>query len=454
METENDKKEIFETMPVPKALMNMAIPMIISQLIILIYNMADTFFVGRANNPNMVAGISVILPVFNICLAIAGLTGVGGGTLISRLLGIDREDEARRVSVFSIYFSLLVTLFFSLASYLFMDQILGLLGAGGDTLAYARQYAFWVVVLGGIPTVLSNVLSNLIRSVGYSAQASFGVAMGGVLNIALDPLFMFVILPEGNATLGAGMATFISNCMASAYFLIILYRSRNEQVITMSPRWGMPESASIRSVFVVGIPSAISSLLFDLNSTVLNRLMVSYGDEALAAIGIVVKVERFPLNIGVGLCQGMVPLLAYNFSSHNYERMNDVLHCARRTGLLIGLASIIIYEFGAPLLMRLFIDDTMTVYLGSNFLRMRILATPFMFLCFSHVHTFNAYGEGQLSLFLSVLRWAIVNIPMLFLMNAVFGIYGLACSQVVSDIIVSSISALVYRWYRNTRLNE
>ncbi len=452
MQTENDKKEVFETMPVPKALVNMCVPMIISQLIVLIYNLADTFFVGRANNPYMVAGISLILPVFNICLSISGLTGVGGGTLISRLLGTGREDEARRVSAFSIYVAVIIALFFSLGAYIFMDRILIFLGAGENTIAYARQYAFWVVVLGGVPTVLSNVLSNLIRCNGYSAQASFGVAMGGILNMVFDPLFMFVIFPRGNEALGAGMATFLSNCMASAYFLIMIYRTRDEQVITLSPKWGMPDRESIRSVFAVGIPSALSSLLFDLNNTVLNRLMSGYGDEALAAIGIVVKVERFPLNICTGICQGMVPLLAYNFSSSDYDRMNEILRCARIAGLFVGLGSIILYEAGAPLLVRLFIQETTTVYLGTNFLRLRILAAPFLFLAFSYVHTFNAYGEGRISLFLSVFRWAIVNIPMLFVLNAVFGIYGLACSQLVGDAIVSATCFFVYRRYRRTKL--
>ncbi len=452
MQTENDKKEVFETMPVPKALVNMCVPMIISQLIVLIYNLADTFFVGRANNPYMVAGISLILPVFNICLAIAGLTGAGGGTLISRLLGTDRRDEARRVSAFSIYVALLIALLFSLGAYFFMDQLLIFLGAGENTISYARQYIFWVVVLGGIPTVFSNVMSNLIRCNGYSSQASFGIALGGILNIIFDPLFMFVILPQGNEALGAGMATFLSNCIASAYFIITLYRTRNEQVITLNPKWGLPERESIRSVFAVGIPSALSSLLFDVNNTVLNRLMSGYGDEALAAIGIVVKAERFPLNICTGICQGMVPLLAYNYSSRNYDRMNDVLRYARIAGLLVGFVSIILYEAGAPLLISLFIRESETVYFGTNFLRLRILAAPFLFLAFSYSHTFNAYGEGRISLFLSVIRWAVVNIPMLFLLNSLFGMYGLAASQLTGDAIVTLISFFVYRRYKKTKL--
>ncbi len=452
MQTENEKKEIFESMPVGRALRIMAVPMVISQLIILIYNMADTFFVGRANNAYMVAGISMILPVFNICLSIAGLSGVGGGTLISRLMGRGNNDEARRVSVFSIYMSVIVAVFFSIVMFFFMDPILTLIGASENTISYARQYAFWVVVLGSVPTVLSNVFSNLIRSVGFSSQASFGIAMGGVLNIILDPLFMFVLLPAGSEALGAGMATFTSNCVACIYFLITLYRTRSKQLITLNPKWGMPSGRSIRSVFWVGIPSSLSTLLFDLDYTVLDRLMVAYGDEALAAIGIVVKAERFPLNVGIGICQGMVPLLAYNFSSHDYKRMDDILHCARTVGILIGIGSVIVYEIGAPLLMHIFIDDAVTVSLGTDFLRVRILATPFMFMCFSYVNTFNAFGEGNMSLLLGVLRWAVVNIPMLFILSMTFGMYGLVWSQFICDTFVALISWFIYRHYRTTKL--
>ncbi len=187
-----NQKEIFESLPVPAALRAMAVPAVISQLIVLIYNMADTFYVGQTDNPYMVAGTSLILPVFNITLCLAGLAGVGGGALISRLLGQNREDEARRVSVFAIYLALLVAAAFSLGMGIFMEPVLGLLGAGENTYRYARQYALCVIVLGGIPTVLSNVLSNLIRSIGRSKEAGNGIVLGGLLNIALDPLFMFV----------------------------------------------------------------------------------------------------------------------------------------------------------------------------------------------------------------------------------------------------------------------
>ncbi len=448
LENETDKRQIFETVPVPSAVRIMAVPMIISQLIVLIYNMADTFFVGRTNDPLMVAGISMILPVFNICLSLSGLAGVGGGTLISRLLGVDRPEEAEKVSVFCVYFSILISAIFAIAIAIFMEPLLRLLGADGNTLLYAKQYTFCVVVLGGIPTVLSNTLSNLLRSVGFTKQASFGIALGGVLNIALDPLFMFVILPSGHQVLGVGIATLISNCVACLYFLITIHHSRGKHVITLDIKKGMPTGKSIRAVFNVGIPSSLTTLLFDLDYVVLDRLMIAYGDVSLAAVGIVLKVERLPLNVGIGLCQGIVPLIAYNFASGAHERMDHIIRFSRKTGVLIGLICVCAYELGAVWLIRFFISDAETVMLGTHFIRIRILATPMMFLCFSMVHIFNAFGEGHTALFLGVCRWAVINIPMLFLLDRLFGIYGLVWSQFISDSIMALISYIVYRRYR------
>ncbi len=447
-QTTTDKTEIFETMPVPSAVRTMALPMVISQIIILIYNMADTFYLGRTNDPLMVASVSMILPAFNLTLSMAGITGVGGGTLISRLLGTGQTKEAEKASAFSIWFSVLIAGLFSLSVAIFMDPLLMALGAGADTIDFARQYTFFVLVLGGIPTVLSNVLSNLIRSVGYSRQASFGIAMGGVLNILLDPLFMFVLLPAGYEVLGVGIATCISNYTACLYFIITIYRTHKEHVITANLKKGMPTGRSIRSIFGVGIPSSVATLLFDVDYVVLDRLMVGYGDIPLAAIGIVLKAERFPLNVGIGICQGVEPLIAYNYASGDHKRMDEIINYSRRIGLLIAIASVILYEIFARQLLTFFIAEEETVLLGTNFLRIRILATPFMFLCFSMVHIFNAFGRGRIALFLGITRWAVINIPMLFILNNLVGIYGLVWSQLVSDILMATISFVIYYFYR------
>ncbi len=437
------REDIFRNLPIPSALRTMVLPSVASQLIVLIYNMADTFYVGQTNNPYMVAATSLILPVFNITLCLAGLAGVGGGSLISRLLGQGKEEEARRVGTFSLYLGLSIAAFFSLGMGLGMEPILTLLGAGENTYQYARQYALSVIVAGGVPTVLSNVLSNLIRSIGRSREAGAGIILGGLLNIALDPLFMFVLLPEGMEVLGAGVATCLSNCVACCFFFVVLLRMGKGAVITFRPG-GMARRGSVAAIFAVGVPSAVTTFLFDLDYVILDKLMVSYDDLALAAIGIVLKVERFPLNVGVGICQGMMPLVAYNYAAGDRRRLSETIRLARRAGLIIAVASIVLYEIFAVPLTQLFLKDGETVALAAQFLRARVLATPLMFLSFFTVYLFQAFGKGQISLLLGTVRWLGFNIPMLFLLNALFQMYGLVWSQVAADTLTVAMSFAVY----------
>ena len=446
------QEDIFRNLPIPVALRKMIIPTVTSQLIVLIYNMADTFYVGQTNNPYMVAGTSLILPVFNITTCLAGLAGIGGGSLVSRLLGKGDEAEARRVGTFSAYLGISVAALFSLLLGLFMEPALHLLGADESTYQFARQYTTCVIVAGGVPTVLSNVLSNLIRSVGRSREAGVGIILGGLLNIALDPLFMFVLLPDGYEVLGAGIATLLSNCIACGFFLVVLLRMGKGAVITLNPRVGLARRESILAVFAVGVPSAITSFLFDIDYVILDKLMVSYDNLALAAIGIVLKVERFPLNVGIGICQGMMPLVAYNYTSGDRQRLADTIRLARTLGLVVAAVSIVLYEMFAAPLTQLFLDDAQTVTLAAQFLRARVLATPLMFLSFFTVYLFQAFGKGHISLLLGSTRWLVFNIPMLFILNALFGMYGLVWSQVTADTLTVAMSFIVYFKFRPAML--
>lgn len=219
MET-NDKTALFETMPVGKALLTMAIPTIVSQLITMIYNLADTFFIGLTNDPYKVAAASVVSILFFILTALSNLFGVGGGSLMSRLLGERHEEEAKRVGTFSIYGSLAVTVICSLICLLFTESLARLLGASDNTVGYASDYLFWAVVVGGIPSTIGITMSFLLRSAGYSKESGIGLAIGGIANIILDPLFMFVILPQGNEVTGAAIATMLSNIITLLYFFL------------------------------------------------------------------------------------------------------------------------------------------------------------------------------------------------------------------------------------------
>lgn len=451
-QTDNANIELFENMPVPKAVSTMAIPTIMGQLIVLIYNIADTFFLGKTNNPDMVAAASLILPVFNISLSLAGLAGVGGGALISRLLGSKNYEEAKKVSSFSIYFCVILAGIFSMLTLMFMRPLLSVLGANEATYGFARGYAICVIVLGGIPTVLSNTLSSLLRSVGESKRAGFGVMMGGIINIVLDPIFMFVLLPAGREIIGAGIATFLSNIISCIYFVVIMIKLGKTSVLRLYSIKKVPLMSSIKSIFGVGIPSCVATLLFDCDYIVLDKLMSGYGNFALAAVGIVLKAERLPLNVGIGLCQGMMPIIAYNYSAKNIKRYKDVKNFSRLAGIVFSLLSVSMYLIFAHNIINIFIDNAETIRLGTTFLRVRSLATPLMFLSFFHVYLFNGVGEGKRALFLGVMRWAVFNIPMLFILNYFIGMYGLVWSQITADIFTVALSLYVYERFNREKL--
>jgi len=221
--TKTDKTEIFETRPIPSALAAMAIPTIMSQLITLIYNVADTWFIGQTDNPYMVAASSLVATVFLMTVAVSNLFGVGGGSLVVRLLGSGDRDEAEKVASLSLVMAAGSAAAFSLFCLVFMDPLLQVLGASENTVGYAKQYLVFVVIIGCLPTVLSNTMSAMLRNIGYSRQAAFGLSMGGILNVVLDPIFMFILLPDGYQVLGAALATMLSNVAAFVYY-VLTYR--------------------------------------------------------------------------------------------------------------------------------------------------------------------------------------------------------------------------------------
>ena len=437
-------REIFETRPVPSALAKMAIPTIISQLITLVYNIADTWFIGQTNNPYMVAASSLVLTIFMMTTAIANLFGVGGGSLAVRLLGKKDEEEAKKVASFSVIMAAGASMMFSILCLIFMNPMLRLLGASDHTIGYAKQYLLFVVVIGGLPTVLANTMSSMVRNIGHSREAGFGLGMGGVLNVILDPIFMFVILPDGYQVMGAAIATMLSNMITFIYFILVYRRLSGHTILSLPRKLERIRPESSSSLFSVGIPAAMSLLLFDLTNMVINRLASGHGDIELAAMGIVLKVERLPLNIGIGICLGMTPLVAYNYAARNHKRMKQFFSAARLAGLVVSVCCVILYRICAPYIMRAFIANADTIRFGTEFLQARCFATPFMFLSFHMVHFMQAVDRGKISFYLAVIRQLCLNIPIVILMNYLLGMTGIVWTQMTADIINVIVSYIIY----------
>ena len=439
-----DKTEIFERMPVPKALAVMAVPTIISQLITLVYNIADTWFIAQTDNPYMVAASSLVLTVYLLVSAVADLFAVGGGSLVVRLLGAKEEDEARKVASWSLSMSALSAVAFSALCLVFMNPLLRLLGASDQTIGYAREYLLFVVVIGGLPTMLGRTMSSMLRNIGYSREAGFGLSLGGMLNVLLDPIIMFVIMPDGYQVMGAAIATMVSNVVSLVYFAIVYRRVRGNTILELPRKLAKIQKKSVKSLFSVGIPAAVSFMLYDLTNMVINALSASHGDLELAAMGIVLKVERLPLNICIGICLGMMPLIAYNFASGNRERMRKFFNAARLAGIAVSLVSLVMYRLWASQIIRAFIQDEMTVVYGTEFLRVRCFSAIFMFLSFNMVHFMQAVDRGRISLWLAVIRQLCLNIPLLLIMNRLLGMTGIVWTQTLADVINVAVSYVIY----------
>ena len=444
MKRMTDKTFIFEMMKVPKALFVMSLPAILSQIIILIYNLADTYFIGKTNNTFMVGAVSLVLAFYLMLVVIANIFGVGGGSLITRLLGANKPEEARKVCSYTIIWTVIVAISFSLLSLALMEPILKVLGASADTIGFAKQYTLFTIVIGGLPTVLAMMLPMLIRSVGYSKESSFGIIIGALLNIGLDPLFMFVIFPKGYEVVGAGIATMISNFLAATYFIIVVFKLKNKTVLSFPKRFERLEKESYKSFFMVGVPAGLIMLLFNIVSIIFTRIGASYSDSTLAAIGIILKIERIPLNITLGTCLGMVPCVAYNYAKKDYKRMDNFFYLSLAFVLLFTIICMLLFFFLAKPLVSIFIKDEEVISIGTMFLKARSFYIPFMAIGFVIINYTQAINHGKESFLLTVSRHLILSIPLMLILNFIFGISALSWSQLIADILQAIISILVF----------
>ncbi|GAA6492742.1 MATE family efflux transporter [Candidatus Bariatricus faecipullorum] len=437
--TKLSEKELFETAPVPRAVATLAIPTIISQVVTMIYNLADTFFIGQIGNPYMVAAVSLVSPWFNLLTALGNLFGLGGSSLISRLLGAKQEKDIKYVSAFSIWGGAAVTLLFSIGTYLARRPLLTFLGASPDTYGFAESYLFWVVVLGGVPTMVSLTLGHLLRSEGHARPASAGMMLGGILNVVLDPVLIFGF---DMGVAGAAIATAFSNAASVVFFVIQYIRLGKKSAVSLHPRYFT--FRFVGQIFSVGLASALATALGNASNMVIVRLASGYGDIPVAAYGIVKRIDQVPLNVSMGLCQGFMPLVGYNYASGDYRRMRAVSFFSWKTALVMSACFVACFAIFAPQILHLFIPEAETSALGASFLRIACLAVPLTSVNFLISYTLQAMGKGVQSAALTFGRQGLLNIPLLILMNLVVGLYGMIWTQLVVEVIMLPVSLGMY----------
>ena len=433
---------LFEQMPIPRAVAKLAVPTILSSLVTVLYNLADTYFVGMLNNSVQNAAVTLAAPLILAFNAVNNLFGVGSSSMMSRALGSRDYETVHRSSAFGFYCSIFCGLLFSLLYVIFQPFVLTILGADTTTAEATAGYLRWTVACGAAPTILNVVMAYLVRAEGAALHASIGTMSGCILNIILDPIF---ILPWGlnMGAEGAGLATFLSNCVACGYFFVLLYVKRENTHVCIKPSMFCLKRKIVLGVCGVGIPASIQNLLNVTGMTVLNNFTSSYGSDAVAAMGITQKINMVPMQIAMGLSQGIMPLISYNYASGNTPRMKKTLTFATKIAISSLVAVAAGYFVGAGFLVRLFMQNPEIVAYGTRFLRGFCLGLPFLCMDFLAVGVFQAVGLGKNAFVFAILRKVVLEIPALIILNALFPLYGLAYAQFAAEIILAAAAVVV-----------
>lgn len=452
-----DKKKeyLFESAPIPKAVVTLAVPTVISALVMVLYNLADTYFVGMLNDPVQNAAVTLSAPLLLAFNAVNNLFGVGTSSMMSRGLGAKDYDLVSKSSAFGFYCSLFFGIVYSVIYTLFSGSFLTMLGADSQTIAATAEYLKWTVSFGAAPAILNVVMAYLVRSEGATLHASIGTMSGCILNMILDPVF---VLPWGlnMGSAGAGLATFISNCVACCYFFVLIFIKRKKTYVCINPKkFGFKKSV-VFGIFAVGIPACIQNLLNVTGMTVLNNFTADFGADAVAAMGIAYKVNMVPMNIAWGVSQGIMPLISYNFSSGNHQRMKKAIILSAKISQLFLITVAACFFIFSPNVISLFIVNSSVINYGAAFLRGMCFGLPFLAMDFLAVNVFQACGMGGKSLVFAIMRKIILEIPALFILNALFPLYGLAYAQLCAELVlaIAAVVVLVRMFKRLEREKE
>ncbi len=446
----NKEKEIFENKPIFKAIMNLAIPAIIGQLILVIYNLADTFFVGLTKDDSLITAVTICMPAFMFLSAISNLFGVGASSVISRSLGKQNIKRASNASSFAFYGCLLISALYCLFTFLFSDAFVNILG-GSNELVHnlSKNYIFISVFLCGIPTCLSTLFSHLIRAQGKSLEASLGIVIGGVLNIILDPLFMFVIFKNQPASFGAALATGLSNVFAMIYYIIVFIVMKNKLLFSIRFNKEMFKNNLPSEVLVIGLPACLMTLCENISYAILDNLMSQVSLIAQTGIGVAKKVNMFAHSLVRGMTQGVLPLIGYNKSSGNRTRMKKVVFESMLISFIIALSCTTISILFAKELTSIFIQDKTTgsFEYGIKFLRILCIGAPFSALAYTIISFFQAVGKAWRSLILALLRKGILDIPLMFILINACSPYGIVIATPIADFICCITSLILFFLY-------
>lgn len=429
--------DLFEKAPVPKAVATMAVPTMISMLVVVIYNMADTFFIGQTKDPLQVAAVSLATPVFMIFMALGHLFGIGGSSAISRALGERRKDRAWHISSFCCYGLLGLGVMVAVISVLGMEQILHLIGASENTIGFARQYL--TIISIGAPTIMfSTAFANILRGEGASRESMIGNLLGTIVNIILDPV---MILGLGWGVSGAALATIIGNI--AACFFYISYYVRGKSMLSIRVKDFRMGDGIAASVAAIGIPASLNNILMSFANIILNQALVGYGDTPVAAMGVALKSNMLVVLLQIGLCVGIQPLIGYNYGSGNKKRLMQVFKFTGVVSVIMGMLLTLFMIIARKTMIQVFINDAEVVSYGIRMVVALQLSAPFIGILFLCINTIQGMGKALPSLILTVCRQGLIFIPLIFILNAMLGLDGVIYAQPAADYLSILVGIMI-----------
>jgi putative MATE family efflux protein len=432
------KLEIFRTAPVPKTVMQNALPAMAAMLMILVYNLADTFFIGQTHDALMLAAVSLATPVFLTFLSLGTLFGIGGTSVISRALGEGNHTKAKRACSFCFWGCIMVGVILCTLMLVFIDPILKLAGASAETYPYAKDYLS-IVVLAGPLVIISNCYGNVVRTEGESAKAMLGLLLGNLANVILDPVF---ILGFGMNTKGAAIATVIGNIIGAGYY--ILYFLKGKSLLSISPGdFKVGEGVAV-GVLAIGVPAALGEVLMSVSQITINSQMSNYGDMPIAGMGVAMKVVMISGMICMGLGQGIQPILGYCVGAKLWARFKAVFRFAMLFALVLGTALAVLCYIFTSQIVSAFLNDPDASDYAVSFARILLTTSALFAVFYCLVNAIQAMGAATPALLISMSRQGLIFIPALFILQAIMGLNGLIWAQPVADVLSIVIATVLF----------
>ena len=432
------QNSIFQEKNISKAYIVLSMPLVMSMVVTLIYNLADTFFVAQTNNTDLVAGVSLGTPVFTLLMAVGNVFAQGGSSLISRLLGQKDQNNVRRVSSFSFYVSIITGAVIGIFLLVLRTPVLYLLGATAETMAHASSYYTWLAI-GAPVIVLSFIHSNLLRAEGRSKESMIGSVIGTVVNIVLDPI---LISGLGLGAAGAAIATVIGYLCTDVFLAVIVYR--NSLNLSMQPKEIRIQGRFVGQILGIGIPAALVNILQSISMILTNQFLLPYGNEAIAAMGIAMKVSMIALLIITGFCFGGSPLFGYYYGANDTERMQACMKFSFRFLLIIAAVLTVLVYIAAPVLIRGMMDQESILAHGILMLRWQVLTMAFVAVTMLITIICQSTGKIIPSFILSISRQGFIFVIVLLITSALFGYDGVIRAQAVADVISAAMAVVIF----------